>query len=106
MMDCKTMYEVTRPEYESFVRSLKPDIRAVKCTETPEGCCTRILRKTTNECFCERESFKDGSAEKYYIYILPLHEETAEVQPHRVVRLTTPQQVQKLLDYITKGENK
>lgn len=100
-MDYKTMYEVTRPEYEHFVRSLKPEIREVLTDEHDDFMTVKILRKSTKECLCERESFKDDREEKYYIYLLPNHDETVEVQPRRTVILQTPEQVQKLLQYLS-----
>ena len=96
------IYEVERPDYESFVRRLIGGFGRLEREETDEYELIYIVSKRTDKIWCARKSFKNGEPEQYFIVDYPDRDEWTAAQPTHQVVLDTPEQVQTLLDALKK----
>lgn len=101
-MTINQIYEVERPDYESFVRRLIGGFGRLEREETEEYKLIYIVSKRTDKIWCARKSFKNGEPEQYFIVDYPDRDEWMAAQPTHQVVLDTPEQVQTLLDALKK----
>lgn len=101
-MNINQIYEVDRPDYESFVRRLIGGFGRLEREENEEYELVYITSKRTDKIWCARKSFKNGEPEQYFIVDYPDRDEWVAAQPTHQVVLDTPEQVQTLLDALKK----
>lgn len=97
------LYAVTRNEYATMVKSLKPECRVVKEVHGVDASVTiELWTKKNNIRICGRRYYPDTieAKETYYIWDIPHPSEMVEPKINRKIILETPQQVQQVFDYI------
>ena len=102
-----SIYEVTRAEYSSFIRTIKPEYRKVTTYKDGEYIITNIKSKITGNVLCARKSndIADDAQrqpEKYYIFNFPSDVERLPPTPVVKIELETKEEVQALFDYLSK----
>lgn len=99
-MEYTDIFQVSRAEYKGFVNEIKPEYRDVKEIQLNSfSISTQIYSKKTGKCLCSRVSYKD-KPEEYYIFEMPDNDERQAQIPKQKVILETPEQVQKVFNYI------
>ena len=98
-------YLVDKEDYVNFVQRLVGGYGELEKEETDEYVIVAIASKRTDKLWCARKSYKNSQPEEYYIINYPDRDEWSEPIAKRKVVLTTPEQVQKVLDYLMKEKN-
>lgn len=103
----KEIFEVTRMDYKSFLRSVKPEYRVFKKEAVSDRREAMNMYSGINNVLLggrEYDIIDDDNrmSEKYYIYNLPCAEESVPPQPVVQVVLETKEEVQQFLDYYQK----
>ena len=102
------MYEVTRADYQAFVRGLNKDKFIVEKKKTNRfHYIIKMISKATNKCLCGRvydirEDSQKRDPEKYYIYEMPTAEESVPPIPVMQLKLQNYKEVQAFFDYTSK----
>lgn len=99
------LYEVSRADYSSFLRTIKPECRIVKEERLDRRhLVTKTISKKTNDCFASRITYitksddEESEPERYYIFSLPSAEESKPPIPTVQITLETKEEVQEVLD--------
>lgn len=104
----KDIFEVSRDEYKSFVKTIKNESRQVEEVMLDEWHkAIRIISKKTGKCLTSRvihlvEDEKKHEPEKYYIFEMPDDDERLPPIPHIKVELKTKEEVQAFFDGLKK----
>ncbi len=100
------IYEVTRDEYIGFVEQIKPDARDVQVVHIDDDhVAAHIYSKNTGKHLCSRVACSNESKnepERYYVINMPEPEERKPPIPKRKIVLTTKEEVQALMDFLSK----
>ena len=107
------LYEVSRADYSSFLRTIKPECRYIKEDKLDRWhMVTKVMNKKTNDCFGSRISYirkneeEQGEPERYYIFTLPTEEEKIPPIPTLQITLETKEEVQEVLDKLRELKEK
>lgn len=87
------LYEVSREEYEGFLRGLK---RGKFTQQRDDDYTMRIVSNASGKDICGYKIVDDIT--HFYIFNMPSAEESQEVVPTRKIVLTSPEQVQAVLN--------
>ena len=95
------IFEVTRDEYAGFIGGLKKDVCDVEQCYEEDMTIIKIKSKLRDVHLSTRIIPKEG-AEHYYIFNLPLAEESIPNKPVLKVNLETKEEVQAFFDALNK----
>lgn len=102
-----SIYEVTRDEYAGFIGGLKKDVCDVEQYYENNMTIIKIRSKLRNVHFCTR-IIPEDDIEHYYVFNMPLAEESVPNKPVMKINLETKEEVQAFFDALNKlqRENK
>ena len=108
-----SIYEVTRSDYASFIRTIKPECREVQTVQEGNYIICNVYSVATKTLLCARkahniEDEEKREPERYYIFNLPTAEESLPLTPVAKIELKTREEIQSFLNYFAKmqKENK
>ena len=96
-----SIYEVTRDEYAGFIGGLKKDACEVEQIYDEHMTIMKIKSKARGVHFCTR-IIPDDDVEHYYIFNMPLTEESIPNKPVLKISLDTKEDVQAFFDVLNK----
>ena len=96
-----SIYEVTRDEYAGFIGGLKKDACEVEQIYDEHMTIMKIKSKARGTHFCTRV-IPDDDVEHYYIFNMPLAEESVPNKPVLKISLDTKEDVQAFFDVLNK----
>lgn len=103
----KELFSVSRGEYADFFKGLKISMVDIINENTESFMETTTYSKKSRKKLCSRICYKDmETPEEYYIFEIPDAEESVEYIPGVKVTLTSKEQVQKVLEYISAERKK
>ena len=107
----ENIFEVSRDEYKSFVKTIKNDSRRVEeFMLDKDHKAIRIFSKKTGKCLTSRVTHLNSNEtehepEKYYIFEIPDDDELLPPTPHVKIELKTKEEVQAFFDNLKKLQN-
>lgn len=96
-----SIFEVTRDEYAGFIGGLNKNMCEVEQSYEEHMTIMKIKSKLRNTHFCTR-IIPDDDVEHYYIFNMPLKEESIPNKPVLKISLDTKEDVQAFFDTLNK----